>query len=470
MIKQKLHEAFSHESIPKPDKIQSLILQYSIATPETTKSILESLWSNSNLIGGYAIDQLSRDTPKRHKFNTGNDQPDTLYGIANLPDGSTAGCLSRQKKTRNGEETRGILQLEFGICLDNLLPFLRDQNYHLSFNSHQLLSKRLDHWLTSIASLIHQKHPFLLGVIPHSDTWSNYDAITKYGIPDYDHNGYILPENGELIWYPPQWPQTIEPTGYLDIIKRAETVERNYDDGLGIGFFMELPDGTTPKKAISLCKHIWTHPDIIGPTANSPNITEPHEQERSNFADYENQVASLEYHAGDGVVKLPSGILIPCDVTIYGFDDFEVGLIVGVALAPITLFQPEFIQPEWNCVRNYYPEWKEKIFSEYNKQQLKLQTFLTPWAISIAKHCYKHTPFLSAQLNDPQIISESGVSFYAGNEIPQDDSYPAKLLTFLPKDNTFHVYAPLIDSSLSPRKVTIVNRAIRNSAPLQITT
>jgi hypothetical protein len=360
MTSQKLHEVFSQESIPQPDQVQCLIFQYSVISPEKTKSILQSLWQHPDLDGGYRRDQLSCDTPQQQRLNTDQDQPDTLYGIATLPDGSTAGCRSHLNRSSQDESTQNIFQIEFGICLDSLLPFLQNQSYHLSFNSHQHLSERLDHWLASIANLIHQKHPFLLGIIPHSHTWSSCDAIARHGIPDYDHNGYIRPNNGELIYYPPHWPQAIEPTGYLNIIKRAEAVERNYDDGLGIGFFMELPDGTSPKKAISLCKHIWTHPDLIGPTANSPNITEPHEQKLSNFTDYENQVVSLEYHAGDGVAKLPSGVLSPCEVTIYGFDDFEAGLTVGIELAPITVFQPEYIQPKWDYVRNYYPQWKEK--------------------------------------------------------------------------------------------------------------
>jgi hypothetical protein len=110
---------------------------------------------------------------------------------------------------------------------------------------------------------------------------------------------------------------------------------------------------------------------------------------------------------------------------------------------------------------------ERKIFNEYDKQWIKLQTFLTPWAISIAKHCYKHTSFLSAQLNNPVIISESGGSFGAGNEIPQDDSYSAKLLTLIPKDDIFLVYAPLRDSSFSPREVSVNRRSIREHISLQ---
>ena len=470
MTSQKLHEIFSQESIPQPDQLQFLIFQYSNLSPEITRSIFQSLWQHPDLNGGYRIDQLGCDRSQRQLLNTNQAQPDTLYGIATLPDGSTAGCRSHLSRSSQDASSKTICQIEFGICLDSLLPYLQNQSYHLSFNSHQHLSKRLDHWLTSIANLIYQQHPFLLAIIPHSPIWSSCDAIARHGIPDYDHNGYILPENGELIWYPPQWPQTIEPTGYFNIIKRAEAVERSYEDELGVGFFMELPDGISRKKAISLCKYLWTHPNLIGPTPNSLIITEPHKQKLSDFTDYENQDTSLEYCAGNGVAKLPSGVLSPCNVTIYGFDDdfedVDTGMVVGVELKPITVFKPDYIHPQRDYVSYYYPDWEEKIFKEYDRQWVELQLFLSAWVISLAKHCYKHTPFLSAHLNNPNRISESGLSFWAGKGNPQDDPFSADLLTLMPKDEIFLVYAPLKNSSCSPREVSLIDRSIRESIPL----
>lgn len=135
MTSQKLHEVFSQESIQQPDHVQRLILQYSSAARKTTRSILQSLWQNPDLDGGYRIDQLSCDTPQKQRLNTDEDQPDTLYGIATLPDGSTAGCRSHLNRSSQNEITKTISQIEFWICLDSLLPFLQNQSYHLPLQS-----------------------------------------------------------------------------------------------------------------------------------------------------------------------------------------------------------------------------------------------------------------------------------------------------------------------------------------------
>ncbi len=100
MTSQKLHEIFSQESIPQPDQLQCLIFQYSNLSPEITRSIFQSLWQHPDLNGGYRIEQLGCDPSQRQRLNTNQDQPDTLYGIATLPDGSTAGCRSHLSRSR----------------------------------------------------------------------------------------------------------------------------------------------------------------------------------------------------------------------------------------------------------------------------------------------------------------------------------------------------------------------------------
>ena len=64
--------------------------------------------------------------------------------------------------------------------------------------------RQFDEWLSSIAQHVFSVVPFQLGLVG-IEVCAQVDAaqISKEGVPAERHDGYLVPCDGELKWYPP---------------------------------------------------------------------------------------------------------------------------------------------------------------------------------------------------------------------------------------------------------------------------
>jgi hypothetical protein len=158
------------------------------------RKTLEVLWSSTELDGCY--EHADREPSEQTKLQV-DALPfeSNLHGVATLPDRVPIACRSVVVRYDGGEDC-----VYFGASMGSLQRILPVGAFPFGSGDWSWRST-VDAWLCAHAARVFEAVPFRLAMVGF-DGGDNVE-ITTSGIPEERQDGFLVPTNGRLEWFPP---------------------------------------------------------------------------------------------------------------------------------------------------------------------------------------------------------------------------------------------------------------------------
>ena len=176
-----------------------LVLELPSQDDLTTANALATLWGGPQLSGCFARNDIE---PTQQVALTLNSLPieGHLYGIATLNDEQRCVCGTYTIHFENEGRWLGIY-----MPMSALARIYSLDGYPFGTATPQLerTLKTTNEWFYTIAEEMYKRIPFTFGVIGFEPDFTTAKMQVAQGIPEVRWDGFVMPTNDRLLWYPP---------------------------------------------------------------------------------------------------------------------------------------------------------------------------------------------------------------------------------------------------------------------------
>jgi hypothetical protein len=166
------------------------------------KMLLKNFWGFPEIEGIYLSREAEPEDQKRINYEESRNSLEThLYGVAKLPNGKEVNCVSIVIQIKDYYDA-----VIFAFPMGGLNRAYPVGAYPFDDGSSLAWRDDFNTWLGQVAEKIYSNAHFDLGIIGHeplAEADLQIEVLISGRPPKERWEGYLLPENGYLRWYPP---------------------------------------------------------------------------------------------------------------------------------------------------------------------------------------------------------------------------------------------------------------------------